>query len=232
MPEVDDDQFPLLEEAVDSAIGILWALTGRRFGLTAVEARPCPPDTSLRGVPLSPGPGWAPVLDAGTIRNAPTCQAVSCRRDGALLLPGPVRTILGWTTDGQEMDVSLLHRAGDLVWLNNRRWPLQDLSLPASEYGTWSIRYLRGEVPPPGASGMVAALAREYLAAATGGTCQLPQRATQVQRQGVTVSMVDPTEIYESGATGITEVDLWIKAMNPHGLSQPSTVWSPDMSAW
>lgn len=171
-------------------------------------------------------------MDAGVIRNVPVCQSLVCDRSGSILLPGPVYTILGWTVDGVEMPASTLNRMGDRVWMTEGTWPPQTLSLPATEDGTWAIRYLRGQEPPEGASLMVAILAREHLAAINGGTCKLPQRATQVQRQGVTVQMVDPQAIYDSGATGISEVDLWVRAHNPHKLSQPATVWSPDQAVW
>lgn len=232
LPPVTDDNLDDVTEAVRAAIGILWALTGRRYGLTNVEARPCPPGAPHRGIPLSPGLGWVPVLDAGIIRNAPVCQAVACDRSGSILLPGPVHTILGWVVDGQEMPDGTLNRDGDRVWSRTGTWPQQDLSRPTTEYGTWGIRYQRGLLPPPGADGMIAALAKEILAATTGGTCRLPQRATQVQRQGVTVQMVDPQAIYDTGSTGITEVDLWIRAHNPYRQAQPSVVWSPDQEVW
>lgn len=220
--------------AADTAVGVLWALTGRRFGTCPVEARPCPPDTILpAGNPLTAGPGWVPHLDAGTITNQPACQAVSCQRDGAIVLPGPVHQLLGMDVEGTEVALSSLVLDGDRLYRRDGLpWPDQNLARPSGEEGTWAVRYLRGEPVPAGGNRMVGLLAAEFISACTTGRCQLPRRTTQVQRQGVTVTMVDPQDIYASGATGLTEVDLWIRAHNPHRMTQRSTVWSPDLGVW
>lgn len=232
LPKVEDDDDATLDAALDSAVAVLWALTGRWYGLQAVEVRPCPGRVPPYGIRLTRGPGWEPVLDEGVVRNV-AVGPVACDRSGAILLPGPVERVLGLLVDGKPVDAASVQVEGDRVFRTNREpWPDQDFSLPLSEAGTWSIRYLRGTPPPPGAGHVVALLASEFYAAATGGTCRLPRRTTSVARQGVTVSMVDPTEIFDAGATGITEVDLWVKAHNPYGLHEPPRVWSPDMAVW
>jgi len=229
--DLDEHKQLVLEQSLDAAVSILWALTGRWYGIQAVEARPCPPGRSAVGIPLSIGRGWQPVLDAGTVRNVSVLQ-VACR-DSAITLPGPVIELLGWQVDGDEMSLEGLQRYGDSVMRTaGGAWPPQDLSLPATEEGTWAIRYLRGHMPPAGAARMVALLALEFYNGATGGECRLPRRVTNVQRQGVTISMVDPTEIFDSGATGITEVDLWVRSVNPYRLHEPARVWSPDSPIW
>lgn len=229
----DTDNQAAIQEAVDTAVGVLWALTGRRFGVCPVEARPCPPGTTGHGVPLAPGPGWVPYLDDGTIRNVPTCTTVACDRAGMIVLPGPVHKLLGFTVDGDDIDLSSIVVHGDrIARRDNHPWPPQNLAAVEGDPGTWSIRYLRGTPPPAGAAHAVGALAREFHAACTGGKCALPRRTTQVQRQGVTVSLVDPQDIYDSGATGITEVDLWIRAHNPNRMQAPASVWSPDQAVW
>lgn len=232
LPEITDTNRSQIQAAANAATGVLWALTGRRFGLEAVEARPCPHNRPS-GIPLTPGPGWQPTLDSGAVRNAPTCVRTTCDRDGAVVLPCPVHRVTGFTVDGDDVALDSLVVDGDRVWRWGREpWPSQDLSRHSGEPGTWAIRYLRGTPPPAGAAQAAAALAKEFHAAATGGQCQLPRRTTSVQRQGVSVNMVDPTEIYESGATGLTDVDLWIRAANPHRQTQPAVVWSPDQEIW
>ena len=230
LPERTDDNRAVLQRAVDTATGVLWALTGRQYGLRPVEARPCPTGQCV-GVPLL-GTSWAPVLDSGRVRNVSTVVA-DCGRQGGLYLPGPVHELLEWVVDGQARPVAelwladgVVHHAGD------GGWPAQDLGRPATEVGTWAVRYLQGVPVPPGGDGMVARLAREFYAAETGGNCQLPQRAQSVTRQGVTVNMVDPAAIYESGATGLTEVDLWVRAHNPYRQAAPAGVWSPESGVW
>lgn len=230
-PEGSDDAD--WAEAARTAVAVLWALTGRRFGVCPVEARPCPPGSRTAPVPPAPGPGWAPLLHDGTMRNVPTCVTPGCDRAGGILLPGPVHTILAVTVDGEEVDPATITRRGDVIHRHGGRpWPAQDLTRPSGEPGTWSVRYLRGTPPPAGAAGAAGALAREFHAACHGGRCRLPRRTEQVQRQGVTVTMVNPEEIYAAGATGLTEVDLWIQAHNPHRLQQPARAWSPDLGVW
>lgn len=229
----DADQ-DLVDHAADTAVGVLWALTGRRFGLCPVEARPSPPGTHYpAGNPLSPGPGWVPHLDAGTIRNVPACLGPACDRHGAIVLPGPVHQLLGMDVEGEEVDLTSIIRDGDRIYRRDGLpWPDQHLDRPSGDEGTWAVRYLRGEPVPAGGARMVGVLANEFLAACTTGRCQLPRRTTQVQRQGVTMTMVDPSDIYASGATGISEVDLWIRAHNPNRLASRPVVWSPDLGVW
>lgn len=202
-----------LQEAIDTAVAVLWALTGRQYGVCPTEVRPCPPSS---------------IGSADPCRDpAETCHGRS------ILLPGPVHRLLGVTVDGEEVDpTSFVTRGDHLYRCYGLPWPQQHLDRPDGAPGTWVVTYERGVPPPAGAAHAVGALAREFYAACHGGRCQLPRRTRQVQRQGVTVTMVDPEDIYASGATGITEVDLWIRAVNPHRLSEPTTVWSPEKGVW
>lgn len=232
LPDLTDDNREQVLRAVDVATGILWALTGRQYGLRAVEARPCKPEVADSYHDLTPGPGWAPYLDSGVVRNLPTCAAAPCDRSGAVLLPGPVHKLLEFLVDGNRMPLNEVHVDGDRVYRRYRPWPTQNLVLPSSELGTWALWYLRGRVPPKGADYVLAMLAKELLAAETGGTCRLPKRVQNIQRQGVTVNMVHPEDIFDKGVTGIPEVDLWVRAHNPHHLTAPAQVWSPDLGVW
>ena len=218
------------QQAADTAVGVLWALTGRQYGLRAVEARPCPQGACV-GLPLR-GTSWEPVLDGGVVRNVSTV-ATYCGREGGVHLPGPVHQLLGWVVDGEERPADELHLQGGQVYrVSGEGWPGQDLGRPATEQGTWAVRYLQGVPVPPGGGYAVARLAQEFHAAATGGRCQLPRRVQNVTRQGVTVSMIDPSDIFASGATGLPEVDLFIRAHNPYRQAAPSEVWSPDLPTW
>lgn len=213
LPNPTDTSRAELQESIDTAVGVLWALTGRRFGIWRATVYPCPPGT------------------AGL--RTTTCSTVACDRAGSILLPGPVNKLLAFTVDGTDIALDSLLLDGDRIYRRDGQpWPDQNLTRHPTQSGTWSITYLGGITPPAGAAHAVGALAREFHAACTGGKCALPRRTTQVQRQGVTVSMVDPSDIYDTGATGITEVDLWIRAHNPHRQSQPATIWSPDQAVW
>ncbi len=230
--EADDDRVRL-QAAVDTAVMVLWALTGRQFGVCATTVRPCPHQKDRRwSDTVIPGIGWIPVLDAGVWRSMALCTRSSCTADSLSVveLPGHVQDVVEVIVDGvviapssYRLEGSRLYRAG------GRDWPAQDLGRPAGDLGTWSVTYNQGWPPPAGAAAMVGALAREFWAMCSGGKCRLPRRVTSVSRQGVTFQMVDPTDIYQSGQTGLPEVDLWVTAINPNHLSSPSQVMSPEV---
>lgn len=219
----------LRREAIDSAVGVLWALTGRRFGVCTVIARP-----DIRAsfsVCDSTAPWTVPILEAGEWRNV-ACQARSNRPSSprATLLPGPVHSVYGVAINGVKLDSEQYVLEGDVLFRLDDEWPAQDLNSPLGSEGTWSVSYGRGTPPPAGAATAVGKLAAEFALSCTNpAKCTLPRRATQATRQGVTVQMSDPAEIIAAGGTGIPEVDMWVRAHNPHKLSQPSSVWSPDV---
>ena len=195
LPEITDDNAQQVRDAVDTAVLVLWALTGRRFGICPAEyvlppARTsCPPDPRL--------------IDGAWLNSVP-----GAARD--VSLPGPVDSILSVEDDeGVEMTVPVLD--GNVL-----------RQVPASAR---VVKYLRGEPVPPGAAERVGVLARErYLQCIGDSRCRLPRNATSVTRQGVSVQMPTPQEIIDSGSTGLPEVDLWVRALNPHGWSSVSEV--------
>lgn len=222
-----------LQEAVDTAVGVLWALTGRQYGCAVTLARPCPSyakwqdDYAAAGVPAI---GMTPVLWQGAWRNV-GCGG-GCDQDGpsVVTLPGPVASIIEVAVDGVALDEDSYSLEGNkLIRAGGREWPHQDLTRPYGEPGTWTVMYFRGVPPPPGAALAVAQLAREFWAVCSGGKCRLPKRTISVQRQGVTITRADPTDLLANKQTGIPEVDLWIAAHNPYGISEPARVGSPDV---
>jgi hypothetical protein len=40
-----------------------------------------------------------------------------------------------------------------------------------------------------------------------------------VSRQGVQIQRLSPRDLAEMGMTGLPEVDLWVRSVNPHGLA-------------
>lgn len=218
-----------LEEAINTAVGVLWALTGRQFGCQKVIARPCPYPVDAMGdydLPVS----YMPTLYAGSWYNV-GCGEGGCSPNGPtnVVLPGPVSQVLSVSVEGVEIDAdswklenSRLYRA------NGEEWPRQDLTAPLGEPGTWGVTYLRGVTPPPGAAMAVGQLAKEFWNVCTVGKCRLPKRTQQIQRQGITITRADPTDILSNKQTGLPEVDLWIKAHNPNGLDQQTVIMSPD----
>ena len=114
-------------------------------------------------------------------------------------------------------------------------WPkCQRLDLPDCEPCTFSVLFERGLPVPPGGVLAVSRLAYK-IAESCGGDaadCPVPFNATQVTREGITYQLQAPTfDAGEPFMTGIPEVDEWVALVNPHGLKQPSAVFSPDFPA-
>lgn len=73
---------------------------------------------------------------------------------------------------------------------------------------------------------------KELLAAdSDDAECRIPERVTSVTRQGVSWTMIDPQDFLDAGRTGIYEVDLAIKVMNPSKARARARVFTTTTSA-
>lgn len=116
-------------------------------------------------------------------------------------------------------------------------WPTcQDMSKPATEPGTFEVTYLRGKPVPEAGIWAAGLLACELIKAcappAEGCECRLPSNVQSVVREGVSIDMeafvLGGGEGVDFGRTGIPEVDLWLKTVNPFKRVAPSRVYSVD----
>ena len=195
LPEVTEDNANQLREAIDTATLVLWTLTGRRFGACPTEYVLPPPRRGCGFEPRRVNGEWFNVVPGGS---------------RTIALPGPVYRVTGIEGPaGESFPVG--ESVGDLLY-----------DVPADAR---VVKYLRGEPIPAGAATMVGTLAKERYLQCIGDTrCRLPRNATSVSRQGVSVQMPSPQEIIESGATGLPDVDLWVRSLNPNGLHDVSEV--------
>lgn len=221
--------------AEDIAVGILWALSGRQFGICHTVVRPCADEHQpLRGTWGPVGTGffaWA-ILDdfSGDILDDIGCHGrCLISSPQAVHLPGPVYQdttgdypivvqIHDYVLDLDEYSVE-----GDVLHRRHEIWPRQNLAKPLGEHQTWSVSYWRGSPPPAGAARFAGILAKEIILAGTGGKCRLPGTVTHISRGGVSYE-IDPRRIYDTGKTGIAEIDLWLAAINPHAMQQAPSV--------
>jgi hypothetical protein len=240
LPDEDDPGYDAAVEAQENAIKIavhlLWALTGRVYGVCETKARPCTtgiyrppfisgwsPDSGFNGRPylIWSGSGWS--------TDACGCGA-TCVASGpyAAHLPGPVYpedathpiTVL---IGGDVLDHDHWVLEGDVLYRRDAPWPSQNMGKPDGEDCTWSVIYWRGLKVPAYVGVFVGTLAAEMLAAAAGENCRLPASVRRVSRQGVSME-IDPASIVQSGMTGLLEIDRWIASLNPHRLMQPPSV--------
>jgi hypothetical protein len=61
--------------------------------------------------------------------------------------------------------------------------------------------------------------------------CKIPERVTNIQRQGVSWTLLDPQDFLEKGRTGIYEVDLAIQTLNPARAHRRARIFSPSFGA-
>ncbi|MGH9093851.1 MAG: hypothetical protein ACRDXE_01685 [Acidimicrobiales bacterium] len=116
---------------------------------------------------------------------------------------------------------------------NNAGWPIvQRMDLPTSEPDTFEVSFDYGTPPPPIGVMAAAELGYQLYAAVTpaaAGTCRLPQRVTQITRQGITAVVLDPMTFLDKGRTGLLICDYFLESINPHSLRRRATAWSPDL---
>ena len=224
-----------LDAAVALAVQVLWALSGRQYGVCEAVVRPCPERYShTRGygrTGLSEITTWTEVR--WMLAGCGCAGRCTYSGPGRVHLPGPVQGIIEVLVDGVVLDESeytlegnVLYRVGGTSstgWVGGY-WPAQDLSLPATEPGTWQVTYARGNPAPAGVGQFTATLASEFYNACTGERCRLPRTVTEASARGVNFRMFNPQDIYNSGKTGLPEVDLWLAAVNPNKLMAPPAV--------
>lgn len=228
--------------AVRMATETLWALSGRQFGLCEVTLRPCRRECDEFAWPF----GWSdvfpgqsgfvrPALIAGQWYNL-TCgecsgNTCSCTPISEVLLPAPVYRVVTVKIDGVPL-VTGAYRVDNsrlLVRLDGQDWPrCNDLNKEDTEVDTWSVTAEYGQLVPEGGAWAVGELACQFIRAINGEDCTLPQSVQTLARQGVTISLPNPTEWYKQGLTGLYLTDIFLRTWNPNGLTQRSRVLSVD----
>lgn len=202
------------EEAVDLqsvcnvATEILFLLSGRRFGIRTETARP-------GGLIPCYGPmEWPQTLE----------------------LKGPVQRIITVMVDGEAVSSSeyRLYEDRRLVRTpdsqgNVRAWPVwQRLDIPDTEPETFSVTYQWGALVPEGGKLAAQAFATELAKYLNREASALADRVLTVSRQGITQTLIDPSQFLRECRTGLYLVDAWLGAVNPTGTRRRPLVASPD----
>lgn len=213
------------DRAVRLATKIMWAATGRRYGLCVNVVRPCGNDRQCGscggGWDWSDGGWMRPFIWDGVWRNCACPCPCECAPSCQIKLPGPVNSVTEVLIDGVILAPSSW-RVDDFQWLvrtDGQCWPqCQDYNVDIPAAGTLQVTYLRGDPIPLDVLDAAAILACEFAkACAADKSCRLPGRLQTLTRQGVTASMVDINAVLKFGLTGLTEVDMIIMADNPYG---------------
>lgn len=223
------------ERATNYATLILWAATGRRFGLCPIRVRPCGArhdGSSMWGYIQGDDRGWRPFVDpTGTWRNCGCGSSHGCAPASEVLLPGPVNQVLEVYQDGVLVDPAS-YRVDNFSWLvrtDGGAWPqYANLSTDADRF---EVLYVRGTPVPPVLLEAAETVACEFAKSFKSQDCRLPARITSLSRQGVQMSALDTDSLTRRGLTGIPEVDQVIVALNPYGLRSQPRVITPDLPA-
>lgn len=240
----------VLAEAAIVASEILYELSGRIFtgecGPVTVRpiSRPTDADTRSWGAALSPL-GWFSSWGLCTSYGSSIPGVMShygCSNPPEIELGAyPVTEIVQVLIDGVVIPADE-YELRNHRWLVRMRtsassapterwgWPTCQINdLPDSQEGTFSVTYRYGS-PPPASGKLAARKLAEYLALPQiSETARLPQRTTQVSRQGVTAQAASVTDLIKDGLLGIYEVDVFLQSVNPSKNKRQATVWSPDI---
>lgn len=225
------------EAAKDYATLILWAATGRQYGLCPITVRPCAPSKCgelswIYGGWWGSGSVWNPYILNGQWFNCMCAGVCCCEPRCEVRLMGPVHSILAVMIDGVLIP-STSYRVDDDHWLvriDGECWPeCPDMNGPVGS--GFEVTYVRGEPVPATLLQAASTLACEWAKACMGADCRLSNRVTSLARNGISIEMADPNDLMDSGMTGLWEVDAVIKALNPGGLVQRGRIYSPELRA-
>lgn len=235
------DDSDVVEWSEMMAIEILWAASGRQFGLCTKTYRPCtvgcegdPQINEWDLIGVKPMVTWDPLrggvfamISCGCFGNTCSCT----RLEQFELWDRHVRSIVEVTIDGEVLDADAYRLSKNrLIRIDGESWPLcQDWTVDGDQVGGWTVKYVYGRPTPYGGRVSGGILASELAKAVCGDeTCQLPRRVQTVTRAGVTVGFVDPMQFLGEGKTGLYEVDLWLQSVNPHRAARPARVYRVD----
>jgi hypothetical protein len=215
---------------------ILYHLSGSRW-----LGEGCTGTVTLRSKPAALGTGSWPYLSWGTCGcwvytntgwGYQPGYVGTHPRPMAINIDADTRTITGVTADGVIMDPGRyrLSKSGWLERIDGGGWSLCGPEAPTV------VAYTRGIAPPMSGVTATVQYAVELMKAWTGdSTCVIPTSATQVTRQGVSVTLNRASRqsdnTLKTAGTGVPWVDQWIAAVNPKGRARSGSVWSPDIPA-
>ncbi len=219
------------------ACQIMWAATGRQYGLCDLTVRPCsrPADLLYVDYPVeTAGLGvdyQTAYIDHGEWHSAGCGTSCSCQASCEVALDGPTSTanitsvkVAGVVIPAASYEIQqgyLLVRTDGLCWPT-----CHDYSEPTQAF---EVAYKRGRAIPEAVQQATNRYACELAKGCQGGDCRLPNRIRSLTRQGVEVQAVDLTDETGRIMTGIPEVDALILAENPNRIAQAAMVLTPDL---
>lgn len=240
MPDFDPDD--LLEpqiklDALQAATNILYRLSGKQFpGLCTATIRPCrraswnPLGTFGWSSNYSASYGWS---SSWGVCGCDSYSACNCSGISQIELGAAnIVSIQSVKVDGTTLSASTyrIDNGRLLVRTDGKTWPTsQDLSQPSSATNTFEVSFTYGHSIPSEIKHMCARYAYELCKSyRNADNCLLPERITQVTRQGTSMVLIDPQAFIEAGKVGIREIDQWLYSVNPYARMQSASILGPD----
>lgn len=221
---------------------IMWAATGRQYGLCEITVQPtgrrCATEPLYQTFGVGSSHGLlSPVIDGGQWYNRPTyggdgscCTDTGCEVE----LQGGVlkENILSVTVAGETIPPTayVVFDGRMLTRTDGSCWPCC-VNFTQQDPPGFTVTYLAGQEIPDAVQYAFERLACETAKYCAAGVCALPQRMTRLSRQGVEIEVEQVDRELTPGRmlTGIKEVDDVIIAVNPYAAAAPSAVYSPDL---
>lgn len=212
-------------EACKAASYLMWSFSGRKYhGVrTVTERYECPCASPL----VSHSWIATPTLVNGAVVNSQSGSSCGCRdlvagRHLKLRLRGaPVRSV-------QKVSKGDLVLTPDDYKIVNGN--ILMITSGITDICGLEVSYTYGVNVP--VSGRLAAkkLAYELVLGWEGDdNCALPSNVTSVSRQGISFAVFDKQDFLNEGRTGVYEVDLFLRAVNPDKARKKAKVFSPDL---
>jgi hypothetical protein len=226
---------PAIQDLAVGYAGItMRMLTAYAVGACPLTVRPCGVPCVSRSSRWSwTGGTFVPVIGAGGAWINMTCGcAWGCSHPAmsTITLPGLNGKVVEVKVDGAVLSPTAyrIDNGNQLVRTDGEQWPAsQDMAAADDQPGTFSVTYQRQPGVDTRGAWAAGILACEYAHALTGKDCSLPRSVTQMTRQGVTFTLAPG--LFPNGLTGIRVIDAYILSINPHGLKEQPSVWSPDL---
>lgn len=221
---------PYAYEACKAASYILWAFSGRKYHgtRTVTERYECPCSSSGKRSNVVPGLTGGPsdiynhVLDVLDTTRGGGCgctDTVGGRHVRLRLRGTPVRHVTQVKKGDEVLDSSQYKIVnGSMLQLTNT-----SMSVCGIE-----VTYTYGVNVPVSGQRAARSMAKEFVKGWSGEECLLPDRVTNVSREGISFTIMDKQDFLDEGRTGVYEVDLFLRATNPDKARKPARVFSPD----
>lgn len=208
----DVSQYPAALEACQVATYLMWAMSGRKYHGTGTvtEHYECAAQTAYLPHPeLVNGS----VINTRRAYNDPT---FSMNRVRLRMTPVvSVQEVISRGVTVQPSGYRVLNRSV--------------LHGPLIDPCDVVVTYVYKALPPMAGRRAARRLATEFARAWNNEPCALPSRVTSLTRQGVSYTFLDSQDFLMQLRTGLYEVDLFLKTVNPHAALAPARVFSPDV---